>query len=170
MVPFDFAALVREIAADADFEARSHNRAVHLMADETCVIKGNPHLLRSAVENVVRNAAFHTAEGTTVEIALRCTQTEVAIVVRDRGKGVPPNALTDIFRPFFRVTDMRNRETEGTGLGLSITQRAVHWHGGTVKATNSIDGGLAVEIHLPESLVVCRTESKRQPLDSMHNK
>jgi two-component system sensor histidine kinase CpxA len=69
--------------------------------------------------------------------------------VRDEGPGVPEEALSDIFRPFYRVDDARDRETGGTGLGLAITERAVRLHGGTVNASNLPGGGLLVEITLP---------------------
>jgi two-component system sensor histidine kinase CpxA len=67
--------------------------------------------------------------------------------VRDRGKGVPEEALETIFRPFYRTEDARDRQSGGgTGLGLAITERAVRMHGGSVVAVNDIDGGLAVEM------------------------
>jgi two-component system sensor histidine kinase CpxA len=69
--------------------------------------------------------------------------------VRDHGEGVPENSLGDIFLPFYRVGDSRDRSSGGSGLGLSITDRAVRLHGGTVTAENCPDGGLAVELRLP---------------------
>ena len=69
--------------------------------------------------------------------------------MRDEGAGVPEEALTEIFRPFYRVDDSRTRETGGAGLGLTIAERAVRLHGGSVKATNVAGGGFNVEIHLP---------------------
>ena len=53
-------ALVREVAEDADFEARSQNRSVQVVSNDNCSIKGVEELLRSAVENVVRNAVRYT--------------------------------------------------------------------------------------------------------------
>lgn len=73
----------------------------------------------------------------------------VLITVRDHGPGVPEEALGDIFRPFYRVTEARERRTGGSGLGLSITQRAVTLHGGTVTARNAPGGGLLVLVRLP---------------------
>jgi two-component system sensor histidine kinase CpxA len=149
----DLARLLREIVADADFEARAQKRSVNLTKADECNTKGTARLLRSAVENVVRNALRHTPEGTAVEVSLECQnengQTFAVIVVRDRGAGVPEAVLADIFRPFYRVDDARDRESGGTGLGLAITQRAVQTHGGTVTATNLASGGFAVEIRLP---------------------
>ena len=170
---FDLARLVREIAADADFEARNRNRSVRIISDESCTISATEELLRPAIENVVRNAVQHTAEGTEIEIQLRvgsgvacrnqpaekpAREEEVdpdsaarcaIITVRDHGEGVPETALAEIFRPFYRVDYARDREAGGVGLGLAITERALRLHGGTVTAANASDGGLLVTITLP---------------------
>jgi len=151
----DLAALVREVAEDADYEARSLNRSVQVVSTENCSINGVEELLRSAVENVVRNAVRYTREGTAVEVALRRQNgagDNVAVIsVRDRGNGVPEEALEKIFRPFYRTEDARDRQSGGgTGLGLAIAERAVRMHGGSVQATNVAGGGLSVEMRLPD--------------------
>jgi two-component system sensor histidine kinase CpxA len=149
----DLKRLLDEVVFDADFEARSRNRAVSIVASPDCLIVGNEQLLRSAIENVVRNAVSYTAEGTAVEVSLRCEDdggnSQAIISVLDQGAGVPQAALADIFRPFYRVADARDRQSGGIGLGLSISQRAVEIHGGAVKACNASGGGLLVEIILP---------------------
>jgi signal transduction histidine kinase len=150
----DLAPLVREIAGDADFEARHRQRAVSVVTREECAVSGSPELLRSAIENVVRNGVRYTAEGTEVEVSLRVEHDGAAtahaiIGVRDHGAGVPDAALADLFRPFYRVADARDRQTGGVGLGLSITERAVRLHGGMVQASNAPGGGLLIEIRLP---------------------
>src|SRR5829696_6176744 len=152
---FDLAALVREVASDADFEAQARGCSVVVEECEGCETRGTPQLLRSAVENVVRNAVRYTPEGTAVKISLRCRRGdsagEAVITVRDEGSGVPAESLQEIFRPFYRMDDSRTRETGGTGLGLAITERAVRLHGGTVKAENLPAGGFMVELRLPVS-------------------
>jgi two-component system sensor histidine kinase CpxA len=152
----DLAALVREVSDDADFEARSQNRSVQVVATDKCSINGVEDLLRSAVENVVRNAVRFTPEGTAVEVALRkkngAGDNFAVISVRDRGHGVPAESLDKIFRPFYRTEDARDRQSGGgTGLGLAITERAVRMHGGSIHAANVPEGGLSVEMrfHLP---------------------
>lgn len=148
---FDLATLVREVAGDADFEARSRERSVKIEASDGGRIVGNEQLLRRAVENVVRNAVQYTAPRTAVEVKLECVaESGVAVItVRDHGAGVPQNVLTDIFRPFYRVDDARDREAGGVGLGLAIAERAVRLHSGSVIANNAATGGLIVTISLP---------------------
>src|SRR2546430_5402459 len=83
-------------------------------------------------------------------------RSRVLISVRDHGSGVPEGALADIFPPFYRVGDAREREPGGAGLGLTIVDRTVRLHGGTVRAANAPGGGLVVEMSLPAATVVAR--------------
>ena len=134
-------------------------------ADEF-LVEADPDLLRSAVENVVRNATRYTAEGTTVEVRLerqRAANGEEEIIVRvlDSGPGVPDEALHKIFEPFYRLDDARNRQTGGAGLGLSIADRAIRLHGGQLRASNRKEGGLEIEIRIPAgpAAQVCSSRS-----------
>ncbi|MDQ3255255.1 MAG: ATP-binding protein [Acidobacteriota bacterium] len=152
----DLQELVGQVVADADFEAQGRNRSVRLIAKDECSVLGNNELLRSAIENVVRNGVRYTAENTSVEVILQCSSeggaSGAVISVRDHGRGVPEEVLGELFRPFYRVASARDRQTGGTGLGLAITERAVRLHGGTVKAANAAGGGLVVEIRLPATI------------------
>jgi signal transduction histidine kinase len=141
---FDLADLLQEVAADADFEARAHNRSVVVAATPECPFSGFEELLRSAVENVVRNAVRLTAEGTAVELGIAAADSRIRISVRDRGPGVPEHLLSRIFQPFHR-----DPASDGAGLGLAISDSAVRAHGGVIRAANAPGGGLLVEIELP---------------------
>ena len=144
----DLANLVQEVARDADFEARANGRSVEVNAVDACSTRGSEELIRSAIENVVRNAVRHTQPDTSVEISLYRRGEQTLVRVRDRGPGVPESRLSEIFIPFRRI-DPAASNGDGAGLGLAITERAVRLHGGRVHAMNLKDGGLIVEIELP---------------------
>ncbi len=148
-VPVDLQELVAEVAADAAFEAQEHHCTVRVVASEPSVTQGSPELLRSAVENVVRNAIRYTQPQTAVELTLQNQASSAVITVRDHGPGAPEDELRNLFRPFYRVAGARERQTGGVGLGLAITERAVNLHGGSVRASNAPDGGLEVQIRVP---------------------
>jgi two-component system sensor histidine kinase CpxA len=119
-----------------------------------CTVYGSPELLRSAVENVVRNAIRYTAPRSSVEVDLKCGQqphglSRALISVRDHGPGVPESELANLFRPFYRVEGARERDRGGTGIGLAITDAVVRLHGGSARACNAAEGGLIVELELP---------------------
>jgi len=154
--------LLQGIVEDADFEARSLDRSVRIVRSEALTTEGRPELLHSAIENVVRNAVYYTRGGTDVEVSLEKHQGNsrplAVIRVRDHGDGVPETALADLFRPFYRVADARDRQSGGVGLGLAIAEKAVNWHDGSIRASNAAEGGLVVEIQIPTI-----TTNGRQP-------
>ncbi|MHB8348519.1 MAG: ATP-binding protein [Acidiferrobacterales bacterium] len=148
----DLAELLAAVAADADFEGRSRNRAVVVVRTSTAVLRGHTGLLRSALENIVRNALRYTAEGTTVEISLDRHGNHgdwLEIGIHDHGPGVPEKFLPLLFEPFVRVNDARDRSSGGYGLGLAIAKRAIGVHGGTVAAFNDSGNGLRVVVRIP---------------------
>lgn len=151
----DLGRLLGEVVADARFEAETGGRTVSLTVERPAAVRGSPELLRSALENVVRNAVSHAPAGTSVDVAMAVAAAPTAdremalITVRDRGPGVPEAELDRLFEPFHRVSEARDRQSGGVGLGLAITRRAVEWHGGTVGAMNHPDGGLEVTLRLP---------------------
>jgi two-component system sensor histidine kinase CpxA len=145
--------IVSSIAVDAEFEAQEKGNRVVVVPQADLIVFGDPNLLRSAIENVLRNAMRYTAPGTVVEVILQTNNAirsnEAIISVRDHGKGVPENELTNIFKPFYRVTDARASESTGAGLGLAITERIVTLHEGRIRAINEPGGGLRIEIVFP---------------------
>ena len=145
--------LAEQVCHDAEYESAGRHCRVVTEGEDEFLVEGDPDLLRSAVENVIRNATRYTAEGTTVEVKLERQDGpsggEMVIHVSDSGPGVPQEALAKIFEPFYRLDDARNRQTGGAGLGLSIADRAIRLHGGQVRASNRKEGGLEVQIRIP---------------------
>jgi two-component system sensor histidine kinase CpxA len=152
--------LLRQVVDDADFEARDRNCRVILYEADDCCTAGSSELLRSAIENVIRNAVRYTADRTEVEVRLNTSDLNsgTVIKIRDHGPGVPDSSLQQLFRPFFRLDESRERKTGGVGLGLAIAQRAVRLHDGEVSASNSPGGGLEVTITFPST-----SSSRRRP-------
>ncbi|TIQ13752.1 ATP-binding protein, partial [Mesorhizobium sp.] len=68
--------------------------------------------------------------------------------VEDSGPGIPPGDMEQVFAPFFRLEQSRNRETGGVGLGLSIARAIARHHGGDIVLENRSNGLRAV-IRLP---------------------
>jgi two-component system sensor histidine kinase CpxA len=149
----DFAQLVEEVAADANFEAQALGKSVSLQTIGSMILRNaDPHALRSACENIIRNAVRFTRPGSDVQIILevdRSGREPLALLsVRDHGPGVPEEALQKIFQPFYRVTG-NGEATGGNGLGLAIASEAIRLHSGTIRAENLRPSGLEIIIQLP---------------------
>jgi signal transduction histidine kinase len=147
--PLDVSQLLSQIADDVGIEADAHGCKVVLACEGELMVNGDLELLRSAMENVIRNAVRYAPSGSSVEIEARRGHEDISVIVRDRGPGVPAKDLELIFEPFYRVDAARDRAAGGDGLGLAIAARAVAIHGGTITARNRDAGGLEVELLLP---------------------
>lgn len=150
----DLAPLLEGVAADAEFEGQHEEKTVAVVAGADCAVQGDAGLLRSCIENIVRNAVHYTAPHTAVELTARRVQIEgkpwCEVTVRDNGPGVPPQSLAYLFDPFYRVSESRDLREGGTGLGLAISHKIAELHGGRVRAANRADGkGLEVNLLLP---------------------
>ena len=147
---FDINGLLQSIVDDAQFEAKSQNKRVAFNGLDEILINGSIELLRRAIENIVRNAVYHTPENTSVSIAIRHENNRITISVSDSGDGVNKDRLKDLFEPFVRINERRqNVKVPGYGLGLAIARQALEIHKGQIKAYNHEGVGLCIEMEFP---------------------
>ena len=151
----DFAQLVEEVVADCNFEAQALGKSVSLHTTGSIILQNaDPHALRSACENIIRNAVRFTRPGSDVQIVLeihRSTSEPLAFLsVRDYGPGVPEDSLQAIFQPFYRING-EGEATRGNGLGLAIASEAIRMHRGTIRAENLQPAGLEIVVQLPSA-------------------
>lgn len=107
---------------------------------------GRPMALKRCLGNLVDNAIFY---GEKAEVLVESNPERLLICIRDRGPGVPEDAVDHLFEPYYRVESSRNRNTGGTGLGLGIARNIVHAHGGELQLSNRDGGGLEISLLLP---------------------
>ena len=104
----------------------------------------------------MRNALVHTPADSPIDVALRDSNGNVELSVRDHGNGLPPDALEHVFDRFWRAEQGRGRGRAGTGLGLAIVADVVRAHGGTVRAANAEGGGALFVVELPKAHAAAR--------------
>lgn len=121
------------LAADDDIETR---------------LPGDPHLLRTMVDNLVRNAIRFSADGDAIDLRLTREGNRVSLAVADRGPGIPEDRLTSYFDRFAQAPE-EQRTGRGHGLGLAIAQGIAELHGGTIEVHNREEGGCVFTITLP---------------------
>jgi signal transduction histidine kinase len=110
------------------------------------VYRGRPFALKRAFTNLIDNAAKYAKNP---EIELSREETALVVAIRDRGPGIPADALDNVFRPYYRVDKSRNRSTGGVGLGLTVAQAIIQGHGGEIILKNRPEGGLEARVVLP---------------------
>jgi signal transduction histidine kinase len=78
-----------------------------------------------------------------VSVVLSCEDEYALVRVKDTGRGIPPNAISNLFRPFYTT------KGGGTGLGLSLARRIVEYHGGTIHVASTEGEGSEFTVRLP---------------------
>lgn len=144
----ELAELLRDVVGSCALEAEAQGCRLETHLESSAVVTGDFELLYRACDNVLRNAMRHAPGGTSISVKLRAQGSRATISIRDQGPGVPPDALPEIFKAFYRVEKDRGRSSGGVGLGLAIASRAVALHHGQISAKNA-DPGLLIEIELP---------------------
>ncbi len=132
--------------------ARQHDVCLvpRLLDDFDCELVGDPELLRTMVDNLVRNAMRFAPPNTAVTIELEREDDTIIVRVTDEGPGIPEDRLASIFDRFATVAGTP-RSGRGHGLGLSIARGIAELHRGTI-AVRNLDVGCAFEIRLPVHL------------------
>jgi two-component system OmpR family sensor kinase len=139
------------VVEDARYEAQEKGVAIEFVAStrhwgQEALVVGSGKLISRAIENVVRNALRFSRRGETITIEMQTDAAGTTLYIRDEGPGVKEGQLDTLFEPFVQANPADN---QGYGLGLAIARRAVTAHGGTIKATNGMSGGLTVTLWLP---------------------
>jgi two-component system sensor histidine kinase KdpD len=117
------------------------------------------------LSNLIENAAKYSPPETKVWIAARADGNMVRVQVADRGPGLPPAALPNLFTPFYRVIGPSGQApTKGIGLGLAVARGLVEAHGGTIMVRNRDDGGALFTFTLPIMPRAAGLEERETPL------
>jgi len=139
--------LVGEVVDDARFEHPAS--VVELTTSGPIEVRGDADGLKSAIENVIRNALIYGDPEQPVQVEATSSADGALVRVLDRGPGVPDSELSRIFEPFYRTDMSRDHQKGGQGIGLAITTRVTELHGGSVTARNRNGGGLEIDLKLP---------------------
>ena len=150
---FDLGEVIEELVRDANFEGAVKNCRIDLQGMTESALFGSRELLRSAIENVLRNAVRYSPNDTAVQMTVSKSDGGLEMLIRDHGPGVPAAELERIFEPFYRVAESRDRDSGGEGIGLAITSQVMKAHGGSAQAVNAPNGGLEVRLRLPGTAI-----------------
>ena len=112
------------------------------------IIDAEPVQLRRACQNLLGNACKYAQAN--VSLGYHIEGDFCVLSIEDDGPGIPESDYGQVFAPFTRLDESRNRKTGGFGLGLSIVRRIAYWHGGRAIAGRSESlGGANMMIRVP---------------------
>jgi signal transduction histidine kinase len=133
-----------------EIAALERNVTIHADRMFELPMRGDEDLVRRMLLNVLQNAVQHTADGTSVDIAVERTAATTVVRVRDHGAGIREGDRERIFERFVQLDPARR--SSGTGLGLPIARWIAEAHGGKLKLETSGDGGSTFAIELPSDV------------------
>lgn len=147
--PEDVGVIARDVArfVAREMELASIELSVDVEEGLPMVAADEPQI-RQALLNLLRNARESMPEGGVVTLEARARGDGVALLVTDRGPGIPAERRPRIFDLFYSTKE------RGTGLGLSLTQQIVSAHGGTIGCDDGPEGGTVFTLWLPASTTV----------------
>jgi signal transduction histidine kinase len=138
--PIDLGRLVRSVVAARLPEAQLR------LPDEPLIVETDQRRLERILGNLLDNAREHGG-GADAQVTLEVAPEELVLAVADRGPGVPPERLGQIFERFYKADP--SRAGGSSGLGLAIAAEHAALLGGVLRAVNRDGGGLRIELHLP---------------------
>jgi len=148
--PTDLRALLASVAARMAAQAQQRGCTIDLaLPAKLPVLTIDATQIEQVLLNLLQNALTFTPPGGTITLGADVQAEQVAISVRDTGRGIPPEDVLHIFERFYKAD--RARSGGGTGLGLSIAKHLVERHGGQIRAESQLNHGTTVTFSLPLS-------------------
>ena len=147
--PVDVGLVVQDVAR-ARTGAADAAAAVVVDAPAGLIVEGDRLRLERVVDNLLGNAVKYSTGGTPVTVTARLSASDVTIIVRDRGVGIPADELPHLFTPFFRASTSHG--IAGIGIGLAGAKAIVEQHSGRIMVESVVGEGTTVVIALPAAL------------------
>lgn len=108
-----------------------------------------PEYVKQTVSNLLSNAIKFSAEGRHIMLTSKCKDGDFILTVCDEGKGMAPEVLRNIFKPFYQAPDQSM--SIGTGVGLSIVKLDVEAMNGRIEVHSAVGKGTVFIVALPLS-------------------
>jgi signal transduction histidine kinase len=106
-------------------------------------------LLNHILTNLLTNACKYSPKDSTIDFEIHSQASELTFTIRDRGIGIPPEEISQLFDSFYRASNAQ--DYQGSGLGLAIAKEYVEFHHGTISVTSELEVGTIFTITIPVS-------------------
>ena len=137
--PADIARLVDR--ARVTFLSGGGSNDLHLdLAADLPPVMADPRRIVQVLDNLLSNAARHSPASSPIRVTAVREGVQVAVSVADRGRGISPERMSQLFGKFSRTGRDGARQTGGAGLGLAICKGIVEAHGGRIRAESDGPG------------------------------
>lgn len=146
--PVDLCALTRRVLAELEPFADRH-ALVCEAPDEALMVQGDEVRLHAMLEALLRNAIVYSPNGATVTARVRRVGDAVELAIVDRGRGIPPEALGQIFERYYRAPNAGPSSSGGLGINLWLAREIARRHGGDLAVESAVGVGSTFILRLP---------------------
>ena len=155
--------VVEEITLSTAEYVKSMSRTIIFDTDiEEKIMAFDEEKMERILLNLISNAIKFTSPGGVIEVSIYDKDTHIIISVKDNGKGIPEDKLTQIFERFKQVDSLLSRSHEGSGIGLAIVKSLVELQGGKISVKSNIKEGTEFIITLPVNIIPDNANDRSQ--------
>lgn len=147
----NFTRMLQQLASEFAPILEERELVLHTQLAPNIEIMCDRDKLSRVLDNLLRNAVNYSYPGTQINLSMDWCDATVRVIVKNRGRTIPPEKLARIFDQFFRLDSARASATGGAGLGLAIAKELVELHGGRIFA-DSENGTITFTVLLPDGL------------------
>jgi signal transduction histidine kinase len=144
----DIAALTQRVVEEVQVMLEQHTLTLELPA-QPLIVDGDMLRLEQVLQNLIQNAIKYSPEGGSIEVRLEQQDDHASIAVSDHGIGIAPEALSEMFQPFYRAPNAATQQIVGMGIGLYVVKEIVTLHGGEVDVESQEGAGSTFTVRLP---------------------
>lgn len=149
---FDINQVIRNVAASFEGTCRQKNVAIELvLVGDYLYVNADMGKIQQVLYNLLDNAIKFSHHDSAIKIEITEKRSKIFVSVKDRGIGIPKDALKLIWDRFYKSDLSRGKDKKGTGLGLSITKEIIHAHGEHINVISTEGVGTEFIFSLPKS-------------------
>ena len=144
--------LLRDVELHFAYRAKQEQKEIVLSGADDIWLSCDRDWMLEAIDNLVKNALDHTAQGGIIQMEWRQLPSAVQILVKDNGSGIHPEDLHHIFKRFYR--SRFSQDTQGIGLGLPLAKAIIEAHNGTITVDSELGMGttFTISFRIPTEL------------------
>lgn len=138
---------------------------------EEAYVNCDSDLIERIILNLLSNAVKYGKEGGHIDVYIsQSSPSNISILVKDDGIGIPDEMKNRIFNRFLKVDNSLSRKTEGSGIGLSLTKQLVEIHKGSITFESKLNVGTEFVITLPTVEEYCVNDASKAEEISNYSK
>jgi signal transduction histidine kinase len=132
-----------------NFSAKAKNITITTDISDVPDIEFDFSRIGQVIDNLLTNAVKFSPPDTVIDTSVRFDDSEISVMVKDHGQGIPASEIDKIFDAFAKLSTQPTEGEKSTGLGMAIVKKIVDAHGGDINVESTEGEGSTFTISLP---------------------